>query len=222
MTARDTPRSAAAAVLDPVDRASEVIFGLLMAMSFIGSLSVATDGREEVRTMMIAALGCNLAWGLVDAVMHLVAIMTERRRNLRLLRRLQATLNADNGRSLVADALPPLLGSLADAESLERLRQRLLALPPHQFAPRLGLADYKAALGIFLLVVLVTFPLVVPFMFVHETALALQLSQGTAIVILFLAGAALSRYSGGSIWRGGLVMAALGIALSAAIAALGG
>ena len=43
--------------LDPVYRASEVIFGLLMAMSFIGSISVATDGREEVRTLLIAALG---------------------------------------------------------------------------------------------------------------------------------------------------------------------
>ena len=51
-------------VLDPIERVSEVIFGLLMAMTFIGSLSVATAGREEVRTMMITALGCNLAWGL--------------------------------------------------------------------------------------------------------------------------------------------------------------
>jgi Trk-type K+ transport system membrane component len=51
-----------ARVLDPIERVSEVIFGLLMAMTFIGSLSVATAGREEVRTMMITALGCNLAW----------------------------------------------------------------------------------------------------------------------------------------------------------------
>ena len=42
---------------------------------------VATDGREEVRTLLIAALGCNLAWGLVDAVMHLVATKTQKRRS---------------------------------------------------------------------------------------------------------------------------------------------
>ena len=53
-----------ARVLDPVDRASEVIFGLLMALTFTGSVSVATDGHEELRTMMAAALGCNLAWDL--------------------------------------------------------------------------------------------------------------------------------------------------------------
>ena len=68
-------------VLDPVERVSEVIFGVLMAMTFIGALSVATGGREEVRTAMIAALGCNIAWGLVDAVMYVIAILTERTRD---------------------------------------------------------------------------------------------------------------------------------------------
>ena len=67
-------------VLDPVERVSEVIFGVLMAMTFIGSLSVATRGPGEVRTMMIAALGCNIAWGLADAVMYLVGTLTERTR----------------------------------------------------------------------------------------------------------------------------------------------
>ena len=67
-------------VLDPIDRVSEIIFGVLMAMTFIGTLSVATGGREEVRTAMIAALGCNIAWGLADAVMYIVAILTERTR----------------------------------------------------------------------------------------------------------------------------------------------
>ena len=68
-------------VLDPIERVSEVIFGVLMAMTFIGALSVATGGRDEVRTAMIAALGCNVAWGLADGVMYIVAILTERTRD---------------------------------------------------------------------------------------------------------------------------------------------
>ena len=67
-------------VLDPVERVSEVIFGVLMAMTFIGAMNVATAGRQEVRTAMVAALGCNIAWGLTDAVMYVVAILTERTR----------------------------------------------------------------------------------------------------------------------------------------------
>lgn len=63
-------------ILEPIDRITEVIFGLLMAMTFIGSLSVATAGREEARTMLIAAFGCNLAWGLADAVIYLLRTWT--------------------------------------------------------------------------------------------------------------------------------------------------
>ena len=100
-----------ARVLDPIERVSEVIFGLLMALTFTGSLSVATAGREDVRTMMIAALGCNLAWGLADAVMYLVRTVTERTRNRTLLAQLRAA-DAATGQRLVADALPP---RLADA-----------------------------------------------------------------------------------------------------------
>src|SRR5512147_1789849 len=73
-----------ARVLDPVSRISEIIFGVLMALSFTGALNAATAGREEVRTMVLTALGCNLAWGLVDAVMYLVATMTGRARNATL------------------------------------------------------------------------------------------------------------------------------------------
>ena len=62
-------RSDRQGVLDPIERASEAIFGVLMVLSITGSLSVATAGRQEVGAMMLTAVGCNLAWGLTDAVM---------------------------------------------------------------------------------------------------------------------------------------------------------
>ena len=61
-----------ATVLHPVDRIMELLFGLLMALSFTGALSVAQSGRTEIREMFVAAFGCNLAWGIVDAVMYLI------------------------------------------------------------------------------------------------------------------------------------------------------
>jgi hypothetical protein len=67
-------------VLDPIDRVSEVIFGVLMAMTFIGAVNVAEAGNGEVRKVLIAALGCNIAWGLTDGIMYLVAMLTERSR----------------------------------------------------------------------------------------------------------------------------------------------
>ena len=59
-------------VLNPVDRVSELLFGLFMALTFVGAVSVSDGGQGQIRSMFIAALGCNLAWGLVDAVMYLV------------------------------------------------------------------------------------------------------------------------------------------------------
>ena len=53
-------------VLDPIERISEVLFGLIMVLTFTGSLSVAEAGREDVRVMLLGALGCNLAWGIID------------------------------------------------------------------------------------------------------------------------------------------------------------
>jgi len=70
-------------VLSPVDRVSEVIFGLIMALTFTCTISVAESGREEVRDVLVAALGCNIAWGLVDAVMYVVTALVERARQVR-------------------------------------------------------------------------------------------------------------------------------------------
>jgi hypothetical protein len=68
-------------VLDPIERASEVLFGLIMVLSFTGSLSAATAGHSEIRTMLFGALGCNFAWGIVDAIMYLMNTMSGRARN---------------------------------------------------------------------------------------------------------------------------------------------
>jgi hypothetical protein len=57
-------------VLDPVDRSGEVLFGLIVALTFTTTFEVATAGAVDVRTMLIGALGCNLAWGLVDGVLR--------------------------------------------------------------------------------------------------------------------------------------------------------
>jgi VIT1/CCC1 family predicted Fe2+/Mn2+ transporter len=218
----EVARNGRARVLDPIERVSEVIFGLLMAMTFIGSLSVATAGREEVRTMMITALGCNLAWGLADAVMYLVRTVTERTRKRMLLARLRGGADAAIGQALVADALPPRLADVAGSDGLELLRRRLAELPALPMRPHLGSDDLKGALGVFLLVVLATFPVVVPFMLFDQTALAVRVSNLVALVMLFIAGWALAQYAGGNQWRGGAAMAATGAVLMAAIMALGG
>ena len=69
-------------VLEPIERISEVLFGLIMVLTFTGSLSVAEAGRDDVRTMLIGALGCNLAWGIIDGVLYLMGCLAEKGRDL--------------------------------------------------------------------------------------------------------------------------------------------
>jgi hypothetical protein len=65
-------------ILDTVDRVSELCFGLFMALTFVGAVSAATAGEDAGRKMLYTALGCNLAWGLADAVMFLVRTLANR------------------------------------------------------------------------------------------------------------------------------------------------
>lgn len=74
-TARTSSR-----VLDPVERLSEIIFGVIMALTFTGTLSIATAGREDVREMLIGAIGCNTAWGIVDGVMFVIGALVLRQK----------------------------------------------------------------------------------------------------------------------------------------------
>ena len=45
------------AILDPVTRLSEVVFGLIMVLTFTGSVSIATSGRDDIRTMLMVCTG---------------------------------------------------------------------------------------------------------------------------------------------------------------------
>jgi hypothetical protein len=48
-------------LLDPMERIAEVLFGVIMTLTFTCTLAVETADRLRVRTMLIGALGCNLA-----------------------------------------------------------------------------------------------------------------------------------------------------------------
>jgi hypothetical protein len=217
----DSDRPQRGRLLDPIDRISEVLFGLVMAVTIVGSLSIAGAGRAEVRTVLIGAVGCNLAWGLVDAVMYLVRTLTERTRNRTLVERI---LRADprSAQALIREALPPGIAAISGPDDVEGIRRRLQELPLDAGAA-LRRDDWMAALAIFLLVVLATFPVVVPFMLTNDLALAMNVSRAVTLVMLFGAGFALGRHAWHHRpWVAGLSAALLGAVLIVAVMALGG
>lgn len=221
MTPENQPAGEREQLLNPVDRISEVLFGLIMAVTIIGSLSIASAGPLEASTLLAAALGCNVAWGMVDAVMYLLRTLIGRSHARTLARQVRAA-SPEAGRGVLAQALPEEVRPLLDTKQLEAMRQRLLALPP-QHGMALGRTDFYAAIGIFWMVVLATFPVVLPFVWMDDAPMALHPSRGITLVMLFLCGTAFARYAGHPHpMRIGLVMAALGTLLILAVMALGG
>ena len=207
-------------VLDPIERASEAIFGVLMAVSIMGALSVTTSGPQDARSTLLMAIGCNVAWGFTDAVMYLVAAATTNSRNVRLVRRLRTTTNPSEARLIVAEALPERVAAGARDETIEALRRDFCALPLP--ASTLGGRDFLGALGVFLVVVLATFPVVLPFLFIPDVRVAGRASDALALAVLYGYGHLLGLYTGGKPWQYGLSVAALGAGLVAVVMALGG
>jgi VIT family len=208
-------------ILDPMDRISEVLFGLIMALTFTCTLGVATANDIQVRTMLIAALGCNLAWGIIDAGVYLLARLNERGRAIMNWRVVRDTADVGVAQGIVANALPPLVASVLAPTQLELIRQKLHQLP-EPARPELTRSDWLGALAICLLSFLSTFPIVIPFLLIEDAKAALRVSNAVAIVMLFLCGFIFGRYSGFRPVAMGLSMVALGGALVGVAIALGG
>jgi len=209
-------------VLNPVERLSEVIFGIIMALSIVGFVSAASGGENDVKTLLWAALGCNTAWGIVDGVMYVLTNLILRGRSLALLHQVRRTAEPERARRVIAGALPPLVASLLEPAALERLRAGLVALPEPPARARPTGRDLLGAVGVFLWSFASTLPVILPFVLVKDAALAIRLCRWIALAMLFLVGLTLGRYSGHRPLATGVVMAAIGGVLVVTTVALGG
>ena len=102
------------------------------------------------------------------------------------------------------------------------MHERLKRLPEPPEHARLQKDDWLGAVGVFLLVFLSTFPVVIPFIFMHNAGPALRVSNVVAIVMLFFTGYAFGRLSGRRPWLVGISMVILGLILVGMTIALGG
>ena len=209
-------------VLDPMERISETLFGLIMALAFVCSLGVATGADINTKTMLIGALGCNLAWGIVDGGLYLLARINSRGDKILTLRAIRQAPDSETARRVIADALPAELAAILPPEQLELMRQKLQRLPEPSPGPGLTKRDWTGALGLCLLSFLSTFPVVIPFLFLSDAKLALRVSYAVAIVMLFCCGYVFGIHSGLRPWAAGLSMVAVGGVLVGVAVALGG
>ena len=218
----EDPARSSRGFLEPIERLSEVLFGLIMVLTFTGSLSVAEADRAEVRTMLIGALGCNLAWGIIDGILYLMTCLSEQGRGIRALRASRKAATPEDAHGVIAGALPPVIARALGPAEYELLRRKLLQLPEPPAHPHLGKDAWMGALGVFVWVFGATFPVTIPFIFVHDITLAMRVSNAIAIILLFVTGVAFGRCAEYRPWLTGLAMVVLGGALVGMTMALGG
>jgi len=203
----DSPRKR---ILDPLERFSEILFGLIVVLSFTCALSVTHVGRQDVRSMLVGAILCNLAWGIIDAAFYLISCLAEHSHNIALLLHARQSPTPEHARQKIVEMLPPRIAEALQPADFDRIYEHLKQTPAPSQHLRLTGNNWRGAFGVFLLVFLSTFPVVIPFIFISDARLALHISNLIAIVLLFSAGHMLAVYSGLPRGWTGLAMVAIG------------
>lgn len=209
-------------VLDPIERITEILFGLVMVLTITCSFSVGGGGRTEVRQMLIGALGCNVAWGAIDAILYLLACFHVHGQRIIALRAARDAENPQRAYQAIADTLPPLLATVTTPIEFEVMRQKLRQLPQPPDHPRLTRKDLLGGLGVFLLVLIATLPVILPFVFFDDPSRALRVSNGIAVLLLFLTGYVYGYHTGHRPLRSGLIMTVIGGVMVGMTIVLGG
>jgi VIT family len=207
--------------LTPGERVAEVLFGLIMVLTFTGSLSVAEAGRAEVRTMLIGALGCNIAWGIIDSIFYLMESLAQKGQGIRTWRAFKKAPSPQAAYQVIDGVLPPVIANVLTPVEYEMLRLKLSKADSPEY-PGLRTREWLAALMVFFWVFIVTFPVAIPFLIMHNVHQAMRLSNVIAILLLFASGYVFGRCGEYKPWLTGLTMVVLGSTLVLLTITLGG
>jgi hypothetical protein len=211
--------------LDPASRLGEILFGLIMVLTFTLTAGFAVDeGRAGVRELLLAAIGCNIAWGVIDAVMYVMNCITVRSGKMRLVLAVQRAPDPGTALALVQAEIEPELQSLLDPEESEALSRSVLHHISRAQVTKTVLTkdDLYGALACFVLVFFSCLPAALPFFVFSQPHFALRVSNFLLVVLLFLVGQKWAQYAGVSRLASGSIMVLIGLALVGVAVLLGG
>jgi hypothetical protein len=208
-------------VLEPVERLSEILFGLIMALTITGAVSVVTADHAQIQTMLFAALGCNLAWGIIDGGMYLMARLGERGRNAVIAQKVREAANPENAHRIIANELPRFsVRSLSEPTGIYTPTNYPRGL--FQFPSRSNKTRLAGCAWHFYSCCLSTFLVVIPFIVFKDARVALRTSNALAVLLLFVCGFLFARHAGLWPFTTGVIMVVIGAALVSVAIALGG
>ena len=202
------------------------MFGLIMVLSFtVGARLLTGEEGFDTTELVVGAVGCNVAWGVIDAVLFVLGALFHRSRRARFYRALRSARNEAEAISIVQDEFgledEPI--AIRD-EDRTRLYVSILALGAHAAPARARLLrrDFATALVVFVLVSLTALPGIIPFLLLSDSDLALRVSNSVLVILLFLVGYWWAHYTDSRPWRVGLTVMLLGLSMVLVAVALGG
>ena len=211
--------------LEPGESLAEILFGLIMTLTFtLGAGLIIEEGPDAIRELLLATIGCNIAWGVIDGFLYITGQVFERGRLKRVGMAIRAAADEKGAAVVVDEELDELLGMAVDPKEREefslRIARHIRASAPKQVAFRA--ADFKGAIASFWLVFFASFPAALPFMFIDDPMVALRTSNAVLIGLLFIAGYRWATYTSLRPWATGLFLMFGGMAMVATAIALGG
>jgi hypothetical protein len=211
--------------LDPASRLGEILFGLIMVLTITLTAGFVVDeGRKGVRELLLAAIGCNLAWGFIDAVMYLMSCVTVRSEKAKLITAVQSAPDTGTALALIQEGVEPELQSMLHPNDNENFNRTILQhlSRAHPIGPTLSRDDFYGALACFILVFFSCLPAAIPFFILSHPGVALRISNCLLIALLFVVGRKWARYVGVSPLWCGSIMVLVGLALVGVAILLGG
>ena len=211
--------------LDPVSRLGEVLFGLIMVLTATLTAGfTAQEGPQGVRQLLEAALGCNLAWGIIDAIMYVMSCAAERADKTRLIRAIQHAPDPEAAIDIIRAEVEPRFETLTAPEDRDALCRSILAYLARSEVPdpRITRDDVLGSTACFWLVFLSCLPASVPFLVFTEPIHALRVSNALLIAMLFVVGWQWARHAHTNRLIVGGAMVAIGLALVGISVLLGG
>ena len=217
----------AAQHLDSGTRMGEILFGLIMTLTFTlgAGLVLEQEGREGARALLVATIGCNIAWGLIDGVFYVLGRVFERGRRARLAKEVRAAVTPADAERRLADELDEPLATLAD----EPARRALYTAIAHRLAgeaaapgTRVTRSDLMGGFWAGWLVFACSFPAAIPFFLVDEPHVALRISNLLLLALLAIVGYRAGREAHARPWVSAATFVVAGLLLVIAAIALGG
>jgi VIT1/CCC1 family predicted Fe2+/Mn2+ transporter len=211
--------------LDPQDASAEILFGLIMALTFtLGATLVAEGEVARLREIVYGAVTCNLAWGLIDGFFYILADLFEISRRGMRITEVQRARSKTEAMEAIREAFEERITGAATPEEREHFYEEVHRLVSHMTAPaRRPTRDSVAGAGIiFLLVSATSLPVVLPSLLLEDIAIALQISNGLLVICLFATGYWMATTVKGRPIRFGAITAAIGLVLVGVAKALGG